>query len=145
MLETRSIITKQHNGSVHDSITLTFDQRHKRRCLMTTDTGQEFLLNLSQPVVLKKDDILKLTDGRLIAIKIAEEDVLDLQSNNPDILTQLAWTLGNMHFPMEIRPSCLRVKYDHVLENDLKSFDVVLERRQAPFVPLISIQRHAHD
>lgn len=145
MLEASSIVLAENSEVFQDSITLSFDQRHKRRCLMKTDNGEEFLLNLPQPAVLKQGDILKLNDGRLVAIKIAEEDILDLHTEDNATLIQLAWTLGNMHFPIEIRPSCLRIRYDHVLENDLKSFNVTLTRRQAPFAPLVNRQKHTHE
>lgn len=145
MLEVRAIISEKSDKIPQGSITLSFDQRHKRRCLMKTDKGDEFLLNLDRPVILKEGDLLQLNDGRLVAVKAADEDVLDLQTENKDLLIQLAWILGNMHFPIEICSNCLRIRYDHVLENDLKSFDITLARRKAPFVPLISRQKHIHE
>lgn len=112
---------------------------------MKTDSGEEFLLNLPQPVILQEGDILELNDGRLISVKAADEDVLDLHSEEVDTLIKLSWTLGNMHFPIEIRSSSLRVRYDHVLEHDLKSFGIKLVRHKAPFTPLVNAQKHSHD
>jgi len=145
MLEAKSVISNNTTLKTQATITLPFDQRHKRRCLMKADSGEEFLLNLQQTVILQDGDILELSDGRLISVKAADEDVLDLHSEEADTLIKLSWTLGNMHFPIEIRSSSIRVRYDHVLEHDLKSFGMKFIRHQAPFTPLVMAQKHNND
>jgi urease accessory protein len=145
MLEAKSLVLATGCEDGDDRITLTFEQRHKRRCLMKTDAGHEFLLNFPQPVILKKGDRLQLTNGKQVIIALAEEEVLDIHSENHETLMQIAWTLGNMHCPIEMRPDCIRMPYNHVLEHDLASFGVVLLKHQAPFVPFVSTHTHGHD
>jgi hypothetical protein len=43
--------------------------------------------------------------------------------------------LGNRHLPTEILPECLRIRYDHVIEDMLSKLGARLARRSAPFQP----------
>ncbi|MEM9211739.1 MAG: urease accessory protein UreE, partial [Pseudomonadota bacterium] len=47
-----------------DSVTLTYEARFRRRIVMTSDGGMEFLLDLPKVTDLKHGDCLVLEDGR---------------------------------------------------------------------------------
>ena len=52
-----------------DTITLTYDDRYKRRILMKSDNGFEFLLDLQKTTELRTGNFIELDDGSLIHIR----------------------------------------------------------------------------
>lgn len=121
-----------------DVITLGYDDRYRRRMRLTSDGGLAFLLDLPQAVELREGDALELEDGRLIAIRAADEPVADLTARDPHHLVRLAWHLGNRHLPTQILggdPPRLRIRQDHVIEAMAEGLGAAVERRSAPFDP----------
>src|SRR5262245_28058262 len=117
------------------ALTLDFDARHRRRVLLTTDQGEDFLLHLSQAVAMADGDGLQLDDRRWLKVQAAAEPIVEVRHKDPDRLMCLAWHLGNRHLPIEIRNEVLRIRPDEVIENMLLGFGADLVRLQAPFQP----------
>ena len=63
---------------VADEITLDHHARHRRRFAFTADGGLSFLLDLDKATVLDDGDAVKLEDGRLVRIKAAAEDLVEV-------------------------------------------------------------------
>lgn len=120
-----------------DSVTLGFDDRHRRRLRLTTEAGENVLLDLTKPQPLDDGDGLAIeNDEGWIRIKAAPEDVLDVKGQDLDHTIRLAWNLGNRHLPIQILDEGrLRLRYDHVIEDLLTSLGVEAVRQKAPFVP----------
>jgi urease accessory protein len=118
------------------SLTLAFEDRHRRRVRLTSDQGEGVLLDLAQPAALAEGDGLELEAGGWLVVHAAPEDVLDVTADDPRHRARLAWHLGNRHLPTEVLPDgCLRIAYDHVIETMLAGLGARLERRRAPFQP----------
>ncbi len=64
---------------------------------------------LTKAAALEDGDALRLEDGRLVAIRAAAEDLLEVRAENPARLTRLAWQLGGNHVPAEIAADVLYV------------------------------------
>src|SRR5262245_44445023 len=132
------------------TVTLDFDARHRRRVRLTTDQGEDILLDLAQAVAMADGDGLQLDDGRLLNVQAAAELVVEVRHNDPGQLARLAWHLGNRHLPTEIRGRVLRIRPDHVIEEMLHGLGADLAHVQAPFQPEGGAYRgdghhHAHD
>jgi len=117
------------------SLTLDFDARHRRRVLLTTDQGEDFLLHLPNAVVIADGDGLQLDDQRWLTVQAAAELIVEVRHKDPDRLKCLAWHLGNRHSPTEIRNEALRIRPNEVIENMLLGFGADLVKLQAPFQP----------
>jgi urease accessory protein len=117
------------------SLTLDFDARHRRRIRLTTDQGEDVLLDLPKAVAMADGDSLQLEDGRLLTVQAAAELVVEVRHKDPNQLMRLAWHLGNRHLPAEIRNQVLRIRPDHVIEEMLHGFGADLVKAQAPFQP----------
>src|SRR5262245_49127473 len=98
-----------------DRIVLAFDQRWRRRLMLTSAKGVPFLLDLPQAQVIRHGDALALDGGGLIAVEAAGEDLLDVRAGPQISLARLAWHLGNRHTPTAIEESRILVRRDHVL------------------------------
>ncbi|MGJ5150926.1 MULTISPECIES: urease accessory protein UreE [unclassified Bradyrhizobium] len=118
-----------------DSILLDFDDRHRRRLVMTGTRGLEFLLDLEHATALRGGDALVLEDGRLIEVVAAAEPLLEIRASDPHHLVRLAWHLGNRHLPTQIMAKSLRIRRDHVIEAMVKGLGARVIEIEAPFDP----------
>jgi urease accessory protein len=117
------------------SVTLDFDARHRRRIRLTTDQGEDVILDLPKAIAMTDGDALQLEDGRLLSVRAAAEPVVEVRHKDPKQLMRLAWHLGNRHLPTEIRDQTLRIRPDHVIEEMLHRFGAEVVKVQAPFQP----------
>ena len=108
------ILVNPENKKIDDTITLTYDQRFIRRKKLVSDNNFGFLVNLSETVSLKKNDGFLLDNGSIILIKSAEEELLEITSND---LMKITWHIGNRHIPCQIENERLLIQVDKVIEN----------------------------
>ena len=100
-----------------DTITLTYDDRYKRRILMKSDNGLEFLLDLQKTTELRTGNFIELDDGKLLQIIAAPEKLMKATSNNQLLVMKGAWHIGNRHIPCQIENERLLIQVDKVIEN----------------------------
>jgi len=117
------------------TLTLDFEARHRRRIRLTTDQGEDILLDLPKAVAMADGDGLQLDDGAWLTIIAASESLVEVRHQDRHRLMRLAWHLGNRHLPTEIRENALRIRPDHVMEEMLQGFGAGLVRVQAAFQP----------
>jgi len=117
------------------TLTLDFDARHRRRIRLSTDEGDDILLELPKAVAMADGDGLQLEDGRWLMVQAAAEHIVEIRHKDPNQLVRLAWHLGNRHLPTEIRDQVLRIRPDHVIEHMLCGFGAELTKVHAPFQP----------
>ena len=117
-------------------VTLSFDDRYRRRIRMTDNKGQDFLLDLAETTRIEDGDGLVLDTGEKILVRAANEDVLDIVCQDAAETARVAWHLGNRHTPVQVLGSgALRIAYDHVLAHMVERLGARTQRRQAPFAP----------
>lgn len=124
------------------SVTLDFEARHSRHGMLTTDRGEQVLLDLPHPEIMAEGDGLRLGDGRWIAVRAAVEPVMEARHSGQRQLMLLAWHLGNRHVPAEIWPSALRVRPDPAVEEMLVRAGAQLTKLEAPFHPEPGVYEH---
>jgi urease accessory protein len=127
----------EHGHSDGDTtVTLSYDERHRRRIRMTDDHGQAFLLDLNDAVMLNHQDRLLLDDGGVITVKAAPEPVADIHCQDSVQAARIAWHIGNRHTAIQVLPDgVLRIADDHVLVAMVAGLGARVERVQAPFAP----------
>lgn len=117
------------------AITLNKDQRHRRRIVLSSDTGLEFLLDLPEAIQLRHGDGLQLEDGRVIKVLAEAEELLEVRGRNTHHLLRLAWHLGNRHLEAQIEDSRILVRRDHVIEEMLNGLGATTAHVVEPFSP----------
>ncbi len=130
------------------TVSLVFNDRHRRRLRLTDDKSQDFLLDLSEPMRLKDGDGLVLEGGGIIAVRAAEEPVIDIKCNNTKEKARIAWHLGNRHTLVQVlTDGNLRIREDHVLEQMVKGLGASTHQLKAPFEPEGGAyeNRHTHE
>jgi len=118
-----------------DTVVLDFDDRHRRRMVMTGTRGLEFLLDLEHAVALRGGDALVLEDGGLVEVVAAPEPLLEIRGRDPQHLIRVAWHLGNRHLPTQVMAKSLRIRRDHVIEVMVKGLGARVIEIEAPFDP----------
>ena len=128
------------------SVTLGYDERHRRRLRLTTDSGEAILLDLDSAVLLRDGDGLRLDDGSWIRVAAEPEDVIDARGSNARDTARLAWHLGNRHLPVQIlADGAIRFRHDHVIEAMVRGLGGRTERKRAPFTPEAGAYDHGAD
>ncbi len=100
---------------VFDIVTLDHEDRQRRRAVLRAESGIEVMLDLDKATMLNEGDALRLDDGRLVAVRAAVQDLLEIRAENPLRLMRVAWHVGNRHTPAEITEDAIYIEDDHVL------------------------------
>ena len=137
------------SGPAVDTVVLDYESRHRRRVRMSAVGGFEFLLDLAEAVALQDGDGVVLEDGRIVAVRAADEALMEVRGRDPAHLLRLAWHLGNRHLPTEVRGDCLRIRSDRVIADMLRGLGADVAEVSAPFQPeggaYATGHAHVHD
>lgn len=119
-------------ASADDHVELTYDARFLRRKVLISKKSMHFLVDLEHTTSLNHGDAFELTDGRLIEVVAAMEDLFEVTG---DDLTRIAWHIGNRHTPCQIEPNRLVIQRDHVIRDMLRQIGAEVREITEPFVP----------
>lgn len=124
------------DDEVLSTVTLAYEDRHRRRIKMEDDDGSAFLLDLAEAKQLEEGDALLLEEGGVIAVHAADEDVLDIRCETTAETARIAWHIGNRHTPVQVlADGGLRIIYDHVLQHMVEGLGASTTHKSAPFSP----------
>ena len=122
-------------GPIADRVELAYDERHRRRVVLTCASGRKVLLDLAEAQVLGHGDALDTGDGVLIEVRAAPERLAEIACAEKTELVRVAWHLGNRHLPTQILEESLRIREDHVILDMLQKMGARTELIEAPFNP----------
>ena len=127
----RRLLRRGDWTTAQDLVVLTYDERFLRRKRLVTVQGTGFLVDLPRTTHLDHGDAFELTDGTVVEVIAAEEDVLVVTGDLP----RLAWHIGNRHTPCQIEPGRLLIRRDHVMETMLRGLGASVSHACEPFTP----------
>jgi urease accessory protein len=131
---------------VSDTVVLDYEERRRRRGVVKTIGGREFLVDLAESPILGPGDGYVLEDGAFVEILASPEELLEVRGKDPLHLTQLAYHLGNRHLECQISAKHIRIRRDHVIADMLKGLGAKVAEVEAPFFPEGGAYAHgAHD
>lgn len=128
-----------------DFIVLDYEDRFRRRLVMTAQGGTQFLLDLERPMRLRHGDLIRLDDGRRIRVDAAPEELAEIRPSRHAPLAMLAYHLGNRHVEAQLFDNRIRIRRDHVIENMLRRLGADVRPICAPFEPLPGAYAHDHE
>ena len=118
-----------------DSLTLVFDDRHRRRIRLASDGGAPVLLDLKRAAAMGDGDGLYCDDGVWLAVRAAPEPLIEIACSEPCALTRIAWHLGNRHLPTQLAGETIRIRPDHVIADMVRGLGATVRSIVAPFQP----------
>jgi urease accessory protein len=136
-----------------DEVLIDFDRRHRRRIVLTTQSGRELLIDFQQAVRLRDGDGLALQDGGVVRVRARPEPLLEIHAHDDGELVRIAWHLGNRHLPVQLLGDRIRIRADHVIQDMVEGLGGHVEAIEAPFDPeagayapgLAHHHEHEHD
>ena len=117
------------------SITLTREERYRRRIVCKTDQGDAFLLDLVEATYLPDGTGLGLEDGKIIVVRAASESLLKVTAPDISSLMRIAWHIGNRHTPAEVTAEAIYIQPDHVLADMVRGLGGTGTEVSRPFEP----------
>jgi len=118
------------------TVSLTYDDRYRRRTRLTDTAGGDVLLDLEKPRVLQHGEGLALDGGGVIAVVAANEPVADVHTHSVAQTARIDWHIGNRHIPVQVlKDGSLRIRDDHVLVEMIEGLGAHVHRGLAPFSP----------
>ena len=118
-----------------DTVLLDYDQRHRRRILLTTESGTELLLDLPRTARLRDGDGLALDGGGIVRVAARPEQLADIHAHGEGELARIAWHLGNRHLPVQFVDDRIRIRVDHVIEHMVEILGGHVAHVEAAFDP----------
>jgi urease accessory protein len=145
-----TISTKAYGeGRTAVRLVLPFELRQRSRMLAVMDSGEEVGVMLPRGTVLRGGDRLEVSDGRLVEVVAAPEQVSIVRGADARTLARAAYHLGNRHVAVQITGDSLRYLRDHVLDDMLRGLGLKVEAEVLPFEPeagaYSSSHAHTHD
>lgn len=125
---------KLQGRTASDTLSIDWEMRRKRRMVMKTDGGREFLLDLPSAVGLRDGDGFEL-DKTLVVVRAKPEPLLEVRCAEPAALSRLAWHIGNRHAPCEFTVQALYVYEDHTLADMVRALGGDVRKVMRPFQP----------
>ena len=135
------------SGAAFDVVVLAHDERHLRRKVLRLEHEGEALVDFPAAVSLQHGDALALSDGRLIEVIAAEEELLEVTAPSPAELSALCWHIGNRHLAAQIEAGRILILRDHVIRAMLEGLGGHVREVSGPFHPMrgaYSGHGHAH-
>jgi urease accessory protein len=137
---------KAWSGVAIDRVVLDYDGRHRRRIVLTAESGTEYLLDLAGATHLRDGDGLVLAGGGILLVVARPEPLLEVRARSPEALVRLAWHIGNRHLAAAIRADRILIRRDHVIGHMLEHLGAKVTEVEAPFDPEGgAYQDHGHD
>lgn len=127
-----------------DCVELAYDERYRRRVVLTCASGRRLLLDLAEPRVLGHGDALVTDEGETIEVRAAPERLAEISCADARELVRVAWHLGNRHLPTQILGNRLRIREDHVIVDMVRRLGAEVVPVEAPFDPEGGAYGHAH-
>lgn len=135
-------------GRASARLVLPFELRQKSRLLAVMDSGEEVGLMLPRGTVLRGGDRLQSSDGRLVEVVAAPEQVSIVRSSDVRQLGRAAYHLGNRHVAVQVTADSIRYLKDHVLDDMLRGLGLKVDGDVLPFEPeagaYSAVHAHAH-
>ena len=122
-------------GRATRAITLSRENRYRRRVSWQSDCGEAFLLDLAETTYLHSGCGLLTDDGEIIVVRAAAEQLLRITASAPRVLARIAWHIGNRHTPAEITDDAIFILSDHVLAEMVRGLGGSVTVVSRPFEP----------
>lgn len=116
-------------------LVLPFDLRQKSRLLAALEDGEEVGITLPRGTVLRGGDRLQLSDGRIVEVVAAHEEVSFVGTTDARQLARAAYHLGNRHVAVQVTATSIRYLRDHVLDDMLRGLGLDVQQDVQPFEP----------
>src|SRR5277367_5280267 len=115
----------------------------KRRWRGGAEDGREFGFDLDEPI--NHGTHFFAVGETYYVIEQTPEEVLEIPVATLEQAARVAWSLGNLHFGVQVLPDAVRVTEDPAVLQLLSRESVPFQRVECVFLPLSAGAHHHHD
>ena len=133
-------------GSVFETVELTFDTRQKSRFRATLNSGQDIGADLPRTGILRSGSYIATEQGDVLRVDAKAERLMQVIATTEFDLLKAAYHLGNRHVPLMLTPTALYFEPDHVLAEMVVGLGLAVTEVDHPFEPESgAYAQHSHD
>lgn len=118
-----------------DIISLSHDERHLRRKVLTSQHGMKLAFDLPHATHLQGRDRLRLENGEQVEVIATHEKLLEVSGRDAPHLIELAWHIGNRHLAAQIEENRILILRDSVIAEMLQGSGAAVTEVIEPFSP----------
>jgi urease accessory protein len=115
----------------------------KRRWRGVAEDGREFGFDLDEPI--NHGAHFFAVGETYYVIQQTPEEVLEIPIASPEQAARVAWSLGNLHFGVQVLPEAVRVTEDPAVLQFLSRENIAFRKVTCVFLPLTTGSHHHHD
>ena len=130
-LPVAQVLHRHAGAGAPEIVELDYDGRFLRRKRLVAQSGLAFVVDLEKTTSLEDGDALELADGRRVAVRAAQEEVLEVRGDLP----RLAWHIGNRHTPCQVAADHLVIRRDPVIRHMLDHLGAEITEAVRAFTP----------
>jgi urease accessory protein len=127
--------TKAVPAELEGVVVLDFDARQKHRFLAKLEGGGELAVELPRGSVLADGDYLETGVNAGVLVRAAAEELSVARAADALLVARVAYHLGNRHVALQIEPTCVKYRHDHVLDDLCRRLGAEVSFESAPFSP----------
>ena len=116
-------------------VVLDFDARQKHRFLAKLEGGGELAVELPRGSVLADGDYLATGEHSGVLVRAAAEELSVARAPDALLVARVAYHLGNRHVALQIEPTGVKYRHDHVLDDMCRRLGAEVSFESAPFSP----------
>lgn len=131
-------------GKEEDKLVLAWEQRRWARGRFTTAKGRKIGIALPTGAILAPGAILWIGSDWYLKMEAATEPVIEIFPADYEHAVQIAFEVGNLHFPLALRENNLLVPDDKAMIRLMERLGATCERKQAVFDPIGNTQLQPH-
>lgn len=121
--------------SIFAQLVLPFELRENSRLRTVLASGEEVAIFIERGTVLRNNDLLGSSDGRVVQIVAAQEPTYRITCKTAQELLRCAFHLGNRHTQTQVGDGFLRICRDSVLKEMLEGLGADVIDETAQFEP----------
>ena len=115
----------------------------KRRWRGVAEDGKEFGFDLDE--ALTHGMHFYAEGGKAYVLEQTPEEVLEIPVATVEEAARVAWSLGNLHFGVQVLPGAVRVTEDPAVLQLLSREGIAFQRVECVFLPLSTSVNHHHE
>jgi|SRR6516225_4100039 urease accessory protein len=139
------VAAEELRGKKADKLLLSWEQRRWARGRFVTAQGREIALALPTGTRLEPGRTLCVEADWYLAVEAVSEPVLAIGPRDRQEAIQIAFEIGNRHFPLAVESDNLLVPDDPAMVQLLERAGVPWERRLAVFTPISKLSLSTSD
>lgn len=132
-----------HTEKKIDRVKIEWFERGKKRMRKTSENGVEIGICVDAP--LNDGDILYEDENTVIAVELAECELIKISVSEMEEMGRLCFEIGNRHISLVIKSDCVLIPFDAPTFDYLTKLGFRTEKTVGKFIGCTECRGHSHE